>query len=192
MADIYAAQLNPGKLEVVTDWVAAQKWASELDLAANPLEQVTSYRFDDPAGEVGLEVHIVRSGDRHLQVPLSYRGEPLKGADEHLVATMEHSVLGKRWVYAGMGDPVFRQRLDDAIATAGTSAKQYRVDEAGNRGDEITEVAHAFGTGPLPGAGDVEMLYQLNLDSPGEGSEGGLLLGRWAGQENSVVLAVMA
>lgn len=192
MADIYAAQLNPSKLEVVTDWVAAQKWASELDLAANPLEQVTSYRFDDPAGEVGLEVHIVRSGDRHLQVPLSYRGEPLKGADEHLVATMEHSVLGKRWVYAGMGDPVFRQRLDDAIATAGTSAKQYRVDEAGNRGDEITEVAHAFGTGPLPGAGDVEMLYQLNLDSPGEGSEGGLLLGRWAGQENSVVLAVMA
>lgn len=192
MADIYAAQLNPGKLEVVTDWVAAQKWASELDLAANPLEQVTSYRFDDPAGEVGLEVHIVRSGDRHLQVPLSYRGEPLKGADEHLVATMEHSVLGKRWVYAGMGDPVFRQRLDDAIATAGTSAKQYRVDEAGNRGEEITEVAHAFGTGPLPGAGDVEMLYQLNLDSPGEGSEGGLLLGRWAGQENSVVLAVMA
>lgn len=192
MADIYAAQLNPSKLEVVTDWVAAQKWASELDLAANPLEQVTSYRFDDPAGEVGLEVHIVRSGDRHLQVPLSYRGEPLKGADEHLVATMEHSVLGKRWVYAGMGDPVFRQRLDDAIATAGTSAKQYRVDEAGNRGEEITEVAHAFGTGPLPGAGDVEMLYQLNLDSPGEGSEGGLLLGRWAGQENSVVLAVMA
>jgi hypothetical protein len=79
---------------------------------------------------------------------------------------MEHSVLGKRWVYAGMGDPVFRQRLDDAIATAGTSAKQYRVDEAGNRGEEITEVAHAFGTGPLPGAGDVEMLYQLNLDSP--------------------------
>jgi hypothetical protein len=32
MADIYAAQLNPGKLEVITDWVAAQNWAAELDL----------------------------------------------------------------------------------------------------------------------------------------------------------------
>ena len=191
MADIYAAKLNPGKLDVVTDWVAEQAWASDLDLTSNPLEQVTSYRFDDPAGEVGLEVHIARSGNQYLQVPLSYRGAPLDGADEHFVANMEHSILGRRWVYAGMGDPVFRQRLDDAIATAGTSAKQYLVDDDGNRREEITEVAHAFGTGPLSGAGDVEMLYQITLDSPAEGSEGGLLLGRWAGQETSVVLAVM-
>lgn len=191
MADIYAAELHPGKLEVVTEWVAKQDWASELDLTSNPLEQVTSYRFDDPAGEVGLEVHIVRSGDRYLQVPLSYRGAPLDGADDAFVANMEHSILGKRWVYAGMGDPVFRQRLDDAIATAGTSATQYRVDDQGNRIDEITEVAHAFGTGPLPGAGDVEMLFQLNLESTGEGSESGLLLGRWDGQDTNVVLAVM-
>ena len=64
MADIYAAQLNPGKLDVVTDWVAEQDWATELDLEANPLEAVTAYRFDDPAGEVGIEIHIVRSGDQ--------------------------------------------------------------------------------------------------------------------------------
>mgnify|MGYP005801054009 CR=1 FL=1 len=190
MADIYAAQLNPGKLEVVTEWVAAQDWAADLDLGSAPLEPVTSYRFDDPAGEVGLEVHIVRSGDRHFQVPLSYRGAPLDGADEHLIATMEHSVLGKRWVYAGMGDPVFRRCLDEAIVTTGTSARQFRVDDEGRRIDEITEVAHAFGTGPLPGAGDVEMLHRLSLDSPAEGTEG-RLLGRWTGQEAAVVLAVM-
>ena len=191
MADIYAAQLNPGKLDVINAWVTKQDWAAELDLDANPLEPVTAYRFDDPAGEVGLEVHIVRSADMYLQVPLSYRGAPLEGADDAFVANMDHSVLGRRWVYAGMGDPLFRQRLDDAIATAGTSAKQYLVDEAGHRDHEITEVAHAFGTGPLPGAGDVEMLYQLDLDSSVDGSEGGLLLGRWAGQEASVILAVM-
>ena len=121
MADIYAAQLNPGKLDVVTDWVAEQDWATELDLEANPLEAVTAYRFDDPAGEVGIEIHIVRSGDQLLQVPLTYRGAPLEGADQAFVANMEHSVLGKRWVYAGMGDPLFRQRLDHTIATASTA-----------------------------------------------------------------------
>ncbi|QUL79988.1 hypothetical protein [Brevibacterium sp. SMBL_HHYL_HB1] len=191
MADIYAAQLSPSKVEVVTEWVTGQDWAADFDLAAAPLEPVTSYRFDDPAGDVGLEVHILRSGDRHIQVPLTYRGTPLDGADEHLISTMDHSVLGKRWVYAGMGDPLFRQRLDDTIATAGTAARQFRVDDEGRRIDEITEVAHAFGTGPLAGARDVEMLHQLNLDSSAEGSEGGLLLGRWDGQETSVVLAVM-
>ena len=191
MADIYAAQLNPGKLDVVTDWVAEQDWAAELDLEANPLEAVTAYRFDDPAGEVGIEIHIVKSGDQLLQVPLTYRGAPLEGADEAFVANMDHSVLGKRWVYAGMGDPLFRQRLDHTIATASTAAKQYRVDEAGNRGEEITDVAHAFGTGPLPGAGDVEILYRLSPESPAEKSDAGLLLGRWDGQDTNVVLAIM-
>src|SRR5699024_5804134 len=157
MADIYAAQLSPSKVEVVTEWVTGQDWAADFDLAAAPLEPVTSYRFDDPAGEVGLEVHILRSGDRHIQVPLTYRGTPLDGADEHLISTMDHSVVGRRWVYAGMGDPLVRPRLDDSIATAGTAARQFRVDDEGRRIEEITEVANAFGTGPLAGAGDVEM-----------------------------------
>ena len=39
MADIYAAQLNPGKLDVVTDWVAKRDWATELDLSANRSRQ---------------------------------------------------------------------------------------------------------------------------------------------------------
>ena len=191
MADIFNAELSPGKLEVITTWVAAQDWAADLDLERQPLEQVTSYRLDDPAGEVGLEVHIVSSGARTFQVPLTYRGAPLDGAEEALITTMDHSVLGTRWVYAGMGDPLFRRRLDATIATAGTGAKQYLVDDEGNRVEEITEVAHVHGTGPLVGAGDVDLLTELTLDSPLEGTESGLLLGRWPGQEHSVVLAVM-
>ena len=191
MADIFDAELSPGKLEVLTEWVAAQDWASDLDLEREPLQKVTAYRFDDPAGEVGLEVHIVSSGGRTFQVPLTYRGEPLDGAADALITTMEHSVLGTRWVYAGMGDPLFRRRLDATIATAGTSAKQYLVDDAGERVEEITDVAHVHGTGPLAGAGDVELITELTLDSPLEGTESGLLLGRWPGQDHSVVLAVM-
>ncbi|WP_231441828.1 maltokinase N-terminal cap-like domain-containing protein [Brevibacterium zhoupengii] len=191
MADIYSAELNPGKLDVISAWLSKQSWAAEVDVAPESLTKVTSYRFDDPEGKVGAEIHIVAAGDRVFQVPLTYRGAELAGADKHLVSTMEHSILGARWVYDGMGDPLFRQRLDHAIATAGTSAKQYRVDAEGNRIDEITDVAHAWGTGPLAGAEDVQVLYELNLDSPAEGSDAGLLLGRWTGQEAPVVLAVM-
>lgn len=191
MADIYSAELNPGKLDVISAWLSKQSWAAEADVAPESLKKVRSYRFDDPEGKVGAEIHIVAAGDRVFQVPLTYRGVELAGADKHLISTMEHSILGTRWVYDGMGDPHFRQRLDHAIATAGTSAKQYRVDDEGNRIDEITDVAHAWGTGPLAGAEDVQVLYELNLDSPAEGSDAGLLLGRWAGQEAPVVLAVM-
>lgn len=191
MSDIFNAILNPGKLEVISAWLSKQAWAAEADVAPDSLQKVTSYRFDDPEGKAGAEVHIVAAGDRVFQVPLTYRGAELAGAEKHLISTMEHSVLGKRWVYAGMGDPLFRQRLDHTIATAGTSAKQYRVDDEGNRIDEITDVAHAWGTGPLAGAEDVQVLYELNLDSPAEGSDAGLLLGRWDGQEAPVVLAVM-
>ncbi|AZT97924.1 maltokinase N-terminal cap-like domain-containing protein [Brevibacterium aurantiacum] len=191
MADIYSAELNPGKLDVISAWLSKQSWAAEADVAPESLKKVTSYRFDDPEGKVGAEIHIVAAGDRVFQVPLTYRGVELAGADKHLISTMEHSILGTRWVYDGMDDPHFRQRLDHAIATAGTSAKQYRVDDEGNRIDEITDVAHAWGTGPLAGAEDVQVLYELNLDSPAEGSDAGLLLGRWAGQEAPVVLAVM-
>ena len=42
-----------------------------------------------------------------LQVPLTYRDEPLAGADEALITEMEHSVLGTRWVYDGLRDPRF-------------------------------------------------------------------------------------
>ena len=45
------------------------------------------------------------------QVPLTYRGEPLGSADHALVGTMEHSVLGRRWVYDGPHDPVYAAQL---------------------------------------------------------------------------------
>jgi hypothetical protein len=40
-------------------------------------------------------------------VPLTYRDEPLAGADDALITEMEHSVLGMRWVYDGLRDPLF-------------------------------------------------------------------------------------
>jgi hypothetical protein len=41
------------------------------------LERVGAYRFDDPVGEVGIETHLVRAGERLLHVPLTYRANPM-------------------------------------------------------------------------------------------------------------------
>lgn len=54
------------------------------------------------------------SGDGAVSyhLPLTYRGAPLDGAPaDALVGTSEHGVLGKRWVYDGIHDPVLVERL---------------------------------------------------------------------------------
>jgi hypothetical protein len=99
MAILHAATLTPSKAEIISGW---------LDAA---VDLVGAYRFDDPEGRVGIEGHLVQSGGALLHVPLTYRDAPLAGADAHLVGTMQHSALGERWVYAGVGDPVFTRML---------------------------------------------------------------------------------
>ena len=65
---------------------------------------IGSYRFDDPNGSVGMETHLVDAGGTLMQVPVTYRDEPLDGAADALVTEMQHSVLGTRWVYDGLRD----------------------------------------------------------------------------------------
>lgn len=191
MADIFKAELDPGKLDVVSAWLSRQEWTAGSDVAPESLTAVTSYRFDDPAGDVGVEIHIVAAGDRVFQVPLTYRGEPLAGADDFFVSEMSHSILGTRFVYAGIGDPVFQQQLDATIADAGSSAVQHQVDDQGNRIGEITEVAQVVGTGSLPGAPSVQVVDELDPNETADTTKQGLLIGTWDGQESPVVLARM-
>jgi hypothetical protein len=107
MALIHKATLNPTKLQLLTSWLPRQTWITgEADV-----EQVGAYRFDDPAGVVGIEAFLLQARDGSVfHVPLTYRGAPLAGAEEFLIGTAEHSVLGTRWVYDGCGDPVGRPR----------------------------------------------------------------------------------
>jgi hypothetical protein len=112
MALLHQAELVPSKLEALAAWAPSQPW---FDGDPERLERVAAFRLDDPAGEVGVEVLLLRAGDGPvLQVPLTYRGSPLEGGDEWLVGTMQHSVLGERWVYDGCGDPVY---VATAVAT---------------------------------------------------------------------------
>src|SRR6476660_5453621 len=121
MALVYStATLTPSKIALLTRWVAGQPWAAGVD--AGSLEAVGAYRFDDPAGEVGIETHLVRTADdRLLQVPVTYRGAPLP--DAPLVGQPEHSVLGTRWVYDACADPVYALTLATTILTGGHEAE---------------------------------------------------------------------
>src|SRR4051812_37051985 len=123
MAILYEADLHPSKLELLSRWLPTRPWYRGP--ASPDMRKVTSFRFDDPAGEVGLEALIVRAGDGPLmQAPLSYRGAPLERADEWLIGTMQHSVLGRRWVYDACGDPVYAEALAAAILTGAAQADE--------------------------------------------------------------------
>jgi hypothetical protein len=107
MAVFHRATITPTKEQLITDWAPTQPWGPSP--SSGPLEFIGSYRFDDPDGRVGMETFLVTAADGgRYQVPLTYRDEPLAGADdEALITTMDHSVLGQRWVYDGLRDPRF-------------------------------------------------------------------------------------
>ena len=116
------ATLEPGKLELIEAWLPSQPWFPGGSVA----RIAGAYRFDDPAGEVGLEGQLVRLEDGSIvHAPLSYRAAPLDGAEAFLVGTTEHSALGTRWVYDASGDPVWATALATAILTGATEADIY-------------------------------------------------------------------
>lgn len=125
MAVIHRAELRPSKLEALAAWLPDQPWSGVS--AGEDLSIPGKFRFDDPAGEVGVETILVRTASgRVLHAPLTYRGAPLEGADDFLVTEMDHSVLGRRWVYDASGDPVYADVLRRAIATGGHEAELTR------------------------------------------------------------------
>lgn len=99
MAIIYDADLSPSKTEILRSFLAGRSWGE-----SGELELLGAYRFDDPEGEVGVECHLVKMGETTYHLPLAYRPARVEGAEEHLLATMQHSVLGERFVYDGLGD----------------------------------------------------------------------------------------
>ncbi|MGH8861353.1 MAG: CG0192-related protein [Jatrophihabitantaceae bacterium] len=202
MAVIYNAELVPSKIELLTAWVAEQPWLDGADVSS--LRALGAYRFDDPDGEVGIETHLVHSADgRVLQLPVTYRSAPLPGAQDALVGTMEHSVLGRRWVYDGCADPVFVTALATAILTGGTQAA---LEYEGERRESTTRVTGSGAPGtPVPriaepnprhgatttviSAGEVELVVRRVIDKDVRGAE--TLTGTWPGHDTPAVLAVV-
>ncbi|MFB7547790.1 1,4-alpha-glucan branching protein [Streptomyces sp. NPDC056154] len=115
MAVIHRTTLTPTKLELLTTWLPAQPWYRGKAGRQPELARAGGFRLDDPEGEVGIEFMAVTdsSGDQPVtyHVPFSYRGAPIVGADEALIGTTEHGVLGQRWVYDGTRDTVLVAQL---------------------------------------------------------------------------------
>jgi Maltokinase N-terminal cap domain len=124
MALLHRADLHPTKLELLAAWLPGRPWYRGHPGA--DIDRVAAFRFDDPAGAVGIETMLVDAGDGVIyQVPLTYRDAPMAGGDGWLVGTTDHSVLGQRWVYDACADPVYAAALASAILTGSGQAEEF-------------------------------------------------------------------
>ena len=217
MALLYDAVLRPSKTELLSEWAPTQPWfAGDAD---TEVIRVAAYRFDDPDGEVGIETLLVRAGDGPLlQIALTYRGSPVLGAEAWLIGTMSHSVLGERWVYDAVGDPVYLAAVATATCAGGHAAAQFLA-----RGDDrvpVEATASIHGTGsagsPVPPvgspistrhehgvtvvtAGGLRLVLQRELgasapdpSTPTDAAPPATLMGTWAGQPEPRILVTVA
>lgn len=148
------ATLRPTKIEIVREWLTAADWfdaVPETVVTSAPL----SYRFDDPDGKVGIEALVAAYRGGFIQLPLTYREAPLDGAESWLLTTMEHSVLGRRWIYDGVGDPVLATAIVNAIVGGAASAALEFGPEDDRRTAATSIQARGTGSGPIPMTLDV-------------------------------------
>ncbi|MCU1529246.1 MAG: hypothetical protein JWP75_3009 [Frondihabitans sp.] len=150
MAHLHKAELRPSKVEIITAWVGTQPWF-EGDASAE-VEKVATFRFDDPEGSVGIETLLVTAGEGPiLQVPLTYRDAPLPGGEAWFLGTMDHSVLGTRFVYDAVGDPAYLRALATAAFSGGGQADEYyEVDGVREFREPLAVVAGSGSTGSGP------------------------------------------
>ncbi|BBH18021.1 hypothetical protein Back2_23080 [Nocardioides baekrokdamisoli] len=177
MAIVHSTTIKPSKPEILET------------LFGGPVEILGAYRFDDPDGEVGVEGLIVTApgGPRH--VVMTYRGAPLDGADEHLLSTMEHGVLGQRWIYDGLGDPVALACFDRALRGEQRQARLEVFD-----GDDLVETRDSTVRIALvegEGSGRHGLLIAGDLADPIP-SDGSHLHATWDGGEAVIVALVPA
>ncbi|MCB5273504.1 hypothetical protein BJG92_01026 [Arthrobacter sp. SO5] len=207
MALLHQAELRPTKLELLEKWLPGQPWFAGL--IAAPLRKVGSYRFDDPAGEVGLETTIVSAGSATIQVPLTYRARPLAGAEPWLVGTMQHSVLGPRWVYDACADPVYVTALAASIMLGRPQAEQCLdvegklevlapsvvVQSTGPNRDAVPDLSSATPRNTAEctviETANLHLLVIRRLELDGRPGGPLMLTGAWEGQQDSVKLAAI-
>ena len=211
MALLHQAEIRPSKLELVQAWAPRQPWfVGSTDTVFSAL---AAYRLDDPEGEVGIETVLMRQSDGAVvQIPLTYRGAPLDGAEQWLITTMTHTVLGDRWVYDGTGDPAYLAATATTALAGGVQAELVveidgqtvhreptaRVAGSGSQAVVVAPPAvHEVSTRHEPGlttasAGPLHVTvarYPGTLDLPaGDAS----IAGTWEGQHEPLHLVAVA
>ena len=119
-AHVHDASISPTKIELARTWLPKQVWFTG---DAEQAEMLDRFRFVDPDGEVGLETFLLQVGDDIYQLPVTFRGAPLEGAEDGLIGLTEHTGLGTRWVYDAMFDPIYLAELERTIREMDTAAE---------------------------------------------------------------------
>nr|WP_238341659.1 1,4-alpha-glucan branching protein [Actinopolymorpha rutila] len=179
-------------MELLGEWLPKQPWYTGAP--GEKPASVGAYRFDDPRGEVGIETLLVRtSAGQVVQAPLTYRGAPLAGGEPYLVGTMEHSALGRRWVYDGCGDPVYLSALAAVVLGHAVQAEELVEGEGADGPQRRTPTVSVVGTGTRGGVTVpvVEAVAQAEqVENPAVTTEGGHTVVRIPGLELTVVRLV--
>lgn len=196
MAMIYNTTLRPSKLEMLAEWLPSQEW---FHSDVSQLESLGAYRFDDPAGEVGMEGHILTAGDDTVyHVPLSYRGSSFEGGDAYLLGTVDHGVLGRRWFFDAAGDPVYRNVLTDTIVEGKREALEFESDGPDAPVTPREIMTKVWGTGSAgstlgvakPANAKLEIVRELTEPALGSPSNW-VLRGVWPAATTPAVFAVI-
>ncbi|HSR83735.1 MAG TPA: 1,4-alpha-glucan branching protein [Streptosporangiaceae bacterium] len=164
MAVIHHTTLTPTKLELLAAWLPAQPWYPGPG-QPTALARAGGFRLDDPAGEVGIEFMVVTDNadgaSVSYHVPLTYRGAPLAGAHDALIGQAEHGVLGRRWIYDGVHDPVLMAQLSELLR-GGVQAQAQSVSDTADptvvacfTGTDLSEADLRIVRRPEPSRGDV-------------------------------------
>jgi Maltokinase N-terminal cap domain len=164
VATIHRTTMEPTKLELLTGWIPQQGWWVGGDRTPR-LVPAGGFRLDDPVGEVGIEFMFVTdaSDGTCYHVPLSYRAAPLAGAEDALIGTSEHGVLGTRWIYDGTQDPVVTAALLEFVQGR-VPAQHQKISDTLDptvvcsgvpAGDVLVEPVRVLDGAPVPG-GSVE------------------------------------
>lgn len=205
MSIIYDATIEPSKLDMLAAWLPSQEWFIPVPDAE--LERVASFRFDDPAGQVGMETLLIRHGAWTYQVPLVYRNAPIPELAAFLLTSTEHSVLGTRWVYDATGDPLYVAAIAGAVLAAEPQANQveHRGEEriplpatitltsTGTPGTPVPAVesvtAHTVGGVTTIRSGGLSIAVVRSLADDDGTHLGAALTGAWAGGPAAALLA---
>jgi Maltokinase N-terminal cap domain len=148
MAKVHpGATLTPHFRDFLPPWIARQPWY--IGSGIPQLRPVGYFRFEDPAGQVGIETHLVTADSVLYQIPMTYRDAPL-GTDKSgaLITTADHSVLGTRWIYDGEADPIWISQLLTLI-----------------RGNAKSDPSDKRGVGPAEARGRL-LTSSQDLDEP--------------------------
>jgi hypothetical protein len=167
MATIHRTTMAPTKLELIAGWLPRQPWYRDTGMPPT-LSRAGGFRLDDPAGDVGIEFVFVTDGttgdETTYHVPLAYRGAPLPEAEDGLVGTSEHGVLGTRWIYDAAHDPVAVAQLLDFICGRAEAQHQSQSNTPdGSVGRHWASAGRLTPAGPLGDTADGRTSLAVDL-----------------------------